>query len=167
MRWTQCLWWGIGTLHAEVNEYDLIVLDWWFRRSMIGCAQEESGIEQCPMADSACEDIVRCLDAGLMISDETIRFWNLSSNPPSFCAGKDRQRTPSWEIDVLTYCSGDHKAYAKWERDLDLTAKNTPFRVFMRNPDKILTRTMISIMSGITIWLDEQLSCYVLSSEKW
>ena len=141
----------IGLYMAEVNEYDLIVLDLMIPKidGLEVLRRVRGNRNSVPIlvltAKDSVEDIVRGLDAGCDdYLTKPFEFLEFLARVRALLRREKVDKDPILRIDDLTLSLVTHKVM-RGGKEIELTAKEySLLEYFMRNPDKILTRTMIS-----------------------
>jgi len=140
-----------GLYMTEVNEYDLVVLDLMIPKidglevlKRIRANRNNVPILVLTAKDSV-EDIVRGLDAGCDdYLTKPFEFLEFLARIRALLRREKIDKEPILKIADLTLSLVTHKVM-RGGKEIDLTAKEySLLEYFMRNPDKILTRTMIS-----------------------
>jgi len=140
-----------GLYMAEVNEYDLIVLDLMIPKieGLEVLKRIRANKNNVPIlvltAKDTVEDIVKGLDAGC---DDYLTkpfvFMEFLARVRAILRRETADKEPLLRIADLTLSLVTHKVMRKG-REIELTSKEYALlEYFMRNPDKVLTRTMIS-----------------------
>ncbi len=140
-----------GLYMAEVNEYDLIVLDLMIPKidGLEVLRRVRGNRNNVPIlvltAKDSVEDIVRGLDAGCDdYLTKPFEFLEFLARVRALLRREKVDKDPIIRIDDLTLSLVTHKVM-RGGKEIELTAKEySLLEYFMRNPDKILTRTMIS-----------------------
>jgi len=140
-----------GLYMVEVNEYDLIVLDLMIPKidGLEVLKRVRGNRNNVPIlvltAKDSVEDIVRGLDAGCDdYLTKPFEFLEFLARVRALLRREKIDKEPILRIDDLTLSLVTHKVM-RGGKEIDLTAKEySLLEYFMRNPDKILTRTMIS-----------------------
>ena len=140
-----------GLYMVEVNEYDLIVLDLMIPKidGLEVLRRVRGNRNNVPIlvltAKDSVEDIVRGLDAGCDdYLTKPFEFLEFLARVRALLRREKIDKEPILRIDDLTLSLVTHKVM-RGGKEIDLTAKEySLLEYFMRNPDKILTRTMIS-----------------------
>jgi len=140
-----------GLYMAEVNEYDLIVLDLMIPKidGLEVLRRVRGNRNNVPIlvltAKDSVEDIVRGLDAGCDdYLTKPFEFLEFLARVRALLRREKIDKEPILKIDDLTLSLVTHKVM-RGGKEIELTAKEySLLEYFMRNPDKILTRTMIS-----------------------
>jgi heavy metal response regulator len=140
-----------GLFMAEVNEYDLIVLDLMIPRidglevlKRIRGNKNNVPILVLTAKDSA-EDIVKGLDSGCDdYLTKPFDFMILLARIRALLRRERMEKEPVLRVLDLTLSPITHKVMRKG-KEIELTSKEYALlEYFMRNPEKVLTRTMIS-----------------------
>jgi len=140
-----------GLYMAEVNEYDLIVLDLMIPKveGLEVLKRIRGKKNNTPVlvltAKNTVEDIVKGLDAGCDdYLTKPFAFMEFLARVRALLRREKTDKEPLLRIADLTLSPVTHKVMRK-EREIELTSKEYALlEYFMRNPDKVLTRTMIS-----------------------
>jgi heavy metal response regulator len=140
-----------GLYMVEVNEYDLIVLDLMIPKidGLEVLRRVRGNRNNVPIlvltAKDSVEDIVRGLDAGCDdYLTKPFEFLEFLARVRALLRREKTDKEPILKIDELTLSLVTHKVM-RGGKEIELTAKEySLLEYFMRNPDKILTRTMIS-----------------------
>ena len=140
-----------GLYMAEVNEYDLIVLDLMIPKieGLEVLKRIRGKKNNVPIlvltAKNTVEDIVKGLDAGCDdYLTKPFAFLEFLARIRALLRREKTDKEPLLRIADLTLSPVTHKVMRQ-EREIDLTSKEYALlEYFMRNPDKVLTRTMIS-----------------------
>src|SRR4030042_5781743 len=140
-----------GLYMAEVNEYDLIVLDLMIPKieGLEVLKKIRGKKNNVPIlvltAKNTIEDIVKGLDAGCDdYVTKPFAFMEFLARIRALLRREKTDKAPLLKIADLTLSLVTHKVMRK-EREIELTSKEYALlEYFMRNPDKVLTRTMIS-----------------------
>ena len=140
-----------GLYMAEVNEYDLIVLDLMIPKieGLEVLKRIRGKKNNVPIlvltAKNTVEDIVKGLDAGCDdYVTKPFAFMEFLARIRALLRREKTDKVPLLRIADLTLSPVTHKVMRK-EREIELTSKEYALlEYFMRNPDKVLTRTMIS-----------------------
>ena len=140
-----------GLYMAEVNEYDLIVLDLMIPKidGLEVLRRVRGNRNNVPIlvltAKDSVEDIVRGLDAGCDdYLTKPFEFLVFLARVRALLRREKVDKEPILRIDDLSLSLVTHKVM-RGGKEIELTAKEySLLEYFMRNPDKILTRTMIS-----------------------
>ena len=140
-----------GLAMARINEYDLILLDIMLPRldGMEVLRQIRRNGSNVPIlmltARDSVEDIVSGLDGG---SDDYLTkpfsFAELVARVRALLRRKAREKTDILKIGDLSLSTSTHRV-KRGEREIELTPKEYALlEYFMRNPNRILTRTLIT-----------------------
>ena len=140
-----------GLYMAEVNEYDLIILDLMIPKidGLEVLKRIRKGKNSVPIlvltAKDTVEDIVKGLDAGCDdYLTKPFNFMVLLARIRALLRREKIDKEPLLKIADLTLSPITHKV-TRMEKEVELTSKEYALlEYFMRNPDKVLTRTMIS-----------------------
>jgi len=140
-----------GFYMTEVNEYDLIVLDLMIPKidGLEVLKRIRGNRNNIPIlvltAKDSLEDIVRGLDAGCDdYLTKPFEFLEFLARVRALLRREKLDKEPILKIADLTLSLVTHKVMRKG-KEIELTAKEySLLEYFMRNPDKVLTRTMIS-----------------------
>ena len=140
-----------GLYMAEVNEYDVIVLDLMIPKieGLEVLKRIRGKKNNVPIlvltAKNTVEDIVKGLDAGCDdYLTKPFAFLEFLARIRALLRREKTDKVPLLRIADLTLSLVTHKVTRK-EREIELTSKEYALlEYFMRNPDKVLTRTMIS-----------------------
>ena len=140
-----------GLYMAEVNEYDLIVLDLMIPKieGLEVLKRIRGKKNNVPIlvltAKNTVEDTVKGLDAGCDdYMTKPFAFMEFLARIRALLRREKTDKAPLLRIADLTLSLVTHKVTRK-EREIELTSKEYALlEYFMRNPDKVLTRTMIS-----------------------
>jgi heavy metal response regulator len=141
----------MGLYMAEVNEYDLIILDLMIPKvdgievlKRIRGNKNNVPILVLTARDSV-EDIVKGLDYGCDdYLTKPFEFIVLLARVRALLRREKIDKEPLLKISDLTLSLVTHKVTRKG-KEIELTSKEYALlEYFMRNPDKVLTRTMIS-----------------------
>ena len=140
-----------GLYMANVNEYDLIVLDLMIPKidGLEVLKRIRSNKNNVPIlvltAKDTVEDIVKGLDSGC--DDYLTKPFNFTvflARIRALLRREKIEKEPLLKIADLTLSPVTHKVMRRG-REIELTSKEYALlEYFMRNPDKVLTRTMIS-----------------------
>jgi heavy metal response regulator len=136
---------------AEANEYDLIVLDLMIPKieGLEVLKTIRGKKNNTPVlvltAKNTVEDIVKGLDAGCDdYLTKPFAFMEFLARVRALLRREKKDKEPLLRIGDLTLSLVTHKVTRK-EKEIELTSKEYALlEYFMRNPDKVLTRTMIS-----------------------
>jgi heavy metal response regulator len=136
---------------AEANEYDLIVLDLMIPKieGLEVLKTIRGKKNNTPVlvltAKNTVEDIVKGLDAGCDdYLTKPFAFMEFLARVRALLRREKKDKEPLLRIADLTLSLVTHKVTRK-EKEIELTSKEYALlEYFMRNPDKVLTRTMIS-----------------------
>jgi len=140
-----------GLVLADINEYDLILLDIMLPKLdgievLRRIRGNGSGVPILLLtAKDAVEDIVSGLDSG---SDDYLTkpfsFAELLARVRALLRRKTKEKTDLLTIDDLILSTSTHRV-KRGGREIALTAKEYALlEYFMRNPNRILTRTLIT-----------------------
>ncbi len=140
-----------GLYMAEVNEYDVIVLDLMIPKieGLEVLKRIRGKKNNVPIlvltAKNTVEDTVKGLDAGCDdYVTKPFAFMEFLARIRALLRREKSDKVPLLRIADLTLSLVTHKVTRK-EREIELTSKEYALlEYFMRNPDKVLTRTMIS-----------------------
>jgi heavy metal response regulator len=141
----------IGLYMAETNEYDLIVLDLmipqideWEVLKRIRNNKNNVPILVLTAKDSV-EDIVRGLDSGCDdYLTKPFEFIEFLARTRALLRREKIEKEPLLKMADLTLSPVTHKVMRRG-KEIELTSKEYALlEYFMRNPNKVLTRTMIS-----------------------
>jgi heavy metal response regulator len=140
-----------GLYLTEVNEYDLIVLDLMIPKidGLEVLKRIRGNRNNVPIlvltAKDSVEDIVKGLDAGCDdYLTKPFEFLEFLARIRALLRREKLDKEPILKIGDLTLSLITHKVMRKG-KEIELTAKEySLLEYFMRNPDKVLTRTMIS-----------------------
>jgi len=140
-----------GLYMTEVNEYDLIVLDLMIPKidGLEVLKRIRGNRNNVPIlvltAKDSVEDIVRGLDAGCDdYLTKPFEFLEFLARIRALLRREKIDKEPTLKIADLTLSLVTHKVMRRG-KEIELTAKEySLLEYFMRNPDKVLTRTMIS-----------------------
>jgi len=140
-----------GLYMADVNEYDLIVLDLMIPKidGLEVLQRIRSNKNNVPIlvltAKDTVEDIVKGLDSGC--DDYLTKPFNFTvflARIRALLRREKIEKEPLLKLADLTLSPVTHKVM-RGEKEIELTSKEYALlEYFMRNPDKVLTRTMIS-----------------------
>jgi DNA-binding response OmpR family regulator len=140
-----------GLYMSEVNEYDLVVLDLMIPKieglevlKRIRWNKNNVPILVLTAKDTV-EDIVRGLDSGCDdYLTKPFEFKEFLARIRALLRREKVEKEPSLKIADLTLSLVTHKV-ARKGKEIELTSKEYALlEYFMRNPDKVLTRTLIS-----------------------
>lgn len=139
-----------GLALALKNQYDLIILDWMLpKRDGIGVLHELRKEKTTPVlmltAKDSVDDIVSGLESG---SDDYLTkpfaFAELLARVKALVRRSEYDRGAELRFADLRIDPVTHKVW-RGEKEIDLTAKEYALlEYFMRNPNQVLTRTMIA-----------------------
>ena len=140
-----------GLYLAESNEYDLIVLDLMLPKiEGLEVLKRIRGKKNATpvlvlTAKNTVEDIVKGLDAGCDdYLTKPFAFVEFLARIRALLRRDNKEKEPILQIADLTLSLVTHKV-TRQEKEIELTSKEYALlEYFMRNPDKVLTRTMIS-----------------------
>jgi heavy metal response regulator len=140
-----------GLYMAEINEYDLIILDLMIPKidGLEVLKRIRRNKNSVPIlvltAKDTVEDIVKGLDAGCDdYLTKPFNFMVFLARIRALLRREKIDKEPLLKIADLTLSPVTHKV-TRMGREVDLTSKEYALlEYFMRNPDKVLTRTMIS-----------------------
>ena len=140
-----------GLYMTEVNEYDLIVLDLMIPKidGLEVLKRVRGNRNNVPIlvltAKDTVEDIVRGLDAGCDdYLTKPFEFLEFLARIRALLRREKIDKEPILKIADLTLSLVTHKVMRRG-KEIELTSKEySLLEYFMRNPDKVLTRTMIS-----------------------
>jgi DNA-binding response OmpR family regulator len=140
-----------GLYMAEVNEYDLIVLDLMIPKidGLEVLKRIRGNRNNVPIlvltAKDTVEDIVKGLDAGCDdYLTKPFEFLEFLARIRALLRREKIDKEPILKIADLTLSLVTHKVM-RGGKEIELTGKEySLLEYFMRNPDKVLTRTMIS-----------------------
>jgi len=141
----------MGLYMIDINEYDLVVLDLMIPKidGLEVLKRIRRNKNNVPIlvltAKDTVEDIVKGLDAGC---DDYLRkpfeFIEFLARVRALLRREKGEKEPVLKIADLTLSLVTHKVMRKG-KEIELTSKEYALlEYFMRNPDKVLTRTMIS-----------------------
>ena len=140
-----------GFYLSEINDYDLIVLDLMIPK--IGGLEvlkrirgKKNNVAVLVLtARNSVEDIVSGLDSGCDdYLTKPFEFIEFLARIRALLRREKMDKEPLLKVGDLTLSLVTHKVMRKG-KDIDLTSKEYALlEYFMRNPDKVLTRTMIS-----------------------
>jgi heavy metal response regulator len=140
-----------GLYMSEVNEYDLIILDLMIPKidGLEVLKRIRKNRNNVPVlvltARDTVEDIVRGLDSGCDdYLTKPFEFLEFLARIRALLRREKIDKEPILKIADLTLSLVTHKVMRR-EKEIELTGKEYALlEYFMRNPDKVLTRTMIS-----------------------
>jgi heavy metal response regulator len=140
-----------GLYMTEVNEYDLVVLDLMIPKidGLEVLKRIRGNKNSVPIlvltAKDTVEDIVRGLDLGCDdYLTKPFEFKEFLARIRALLRREKVEKEPALKIADLTLSLVTHKVMRKG-KEIELTSKEYALlEYFMRNPDKVLTRTMIS-----------------------
>jgi len=140
-----------GLYMTEVNEYDLVVLDLMIPKidGLEVLKRIRGNRNNVPIlvltAKDSVEDIVRGLDAGCDdYLTKPFEFLEFLARIRALLRREKIDKEPILKMEDLTLSLVTHKVMRRG-KEIELTAKEySLLEYFMRNPSKILTRTMIS-----------------------
>jgi heavy metal response regulator len=140
-----------GLYMAEVNEYDLIILDLMIPKidGLEVLRRVRRNKNNVPIlvltAKDTAEDIVKGLDSGCDdYLTKPFNFIVFLARIRALLRREKLDKEPILKIADLTLSPMTHKVRRKG-KEIELTSKEYALlEYFMRNPDKVLTRTMIS-----------------------
>ncbi len=140
-----------GLYMTEVNEYDLIVLDLMIPKmdGLEVLKRIRGNKNNVPIlvltARDSVEDIVKGLDSGCDdYLTKPFEFMEFLARIRALLRREKVEKEPILKIADLTLSLVTHKVTRKG-KEIELTSKEySLLEYFMRNPDKVLTRTMIS-----------------------
>ena len=140
-----------GLYLSENNEYDLIVLDLMIPKidGLEVLRRTRTNKNNVPIlvltARDSVEDIVRGLDSGCDdYLTKPFEFVEFLARIRALLRREKTEKEPVLKIRDLTLSLVTHKV-TRQGKEIELTSKEYALlEYFMRNPDKILTRTMIS-----------------------
>jgi heavy metal response regulator len=140
-----------GLYMADINEYDLIVLDLMIPKidGLEVLKRIRSNKNNVPIlvltAKNTVEDIVKGLDSGC--DDYLTKPFNFTvflARIRALLRREKIEKEPLLKVADLTLSPVTHKVTRRG-KEIELTSKEYALlEYFMRNPDKVLTRTMIS-----------------------
>jgi heavy metal response regulator len=141
----------MGLYHAEINEYDLIVLDLMIPKmdGLEVLKRLRGNKNNVPIlvltARDSVEDIVKGLDSGCDdYLTKPFEFIEFLARIRALLRREKKEKEPLLKIADLTLSLVTHKVTRRG-KEIELTSKEYALlEYFMRNPDKVLTRTMIS-----------------------
>jgi heavy metal response regulator len=140
-----------GLYMAGVNEYDLVVLDLMIPKidGLEVLRRIRDTKNSVPVmiltAKDTVEDIVKGLDTGCDdYLTKPFEFIEFLARIRALLRRENKEKEPLLKIADLTLSLVSHKV-TRGEKEIDLTSKEYALlEYFMRNPEKVLTRTMIS-----------------------
>ena len=140
-----------GLYMTEVNEYDLVVLDLMIPKIdglevLKRIREDKNSVPILVLtAKDTVEDIVRGLDSGCDdYLTKPFEFKEFLARIRALLRREKVEKEPSLKIADLTLSLVTHKVVRKG-KEIELTSKEYALlEYFMRNPDKVLTRTLIS-----------------------
>jgi heavy metal response regulator len=140
-----------GLYMTDVNEYDLVILDLMIPKieGLEVVRRVRRNKNNVPIlvltARNTVEDVVKGLDAGCDdYLTKPFAFMELLARIRALLRREKADKEPLLKIGDLTLSLVTHKVMRQG-KEIDLTSKEYALlEYFMRNPDKILTRTMIS-----------------------
>ena len=140
-----------GLYLAEVNTYDLIVLDLMLPKInglelLRKVRQNGNNVPILVLtAKDSVDDIVKGLDAGCDdYLTKPFAFSELLARLRALLRRERAEKEPVLKVGDLTLAVTTHKVM-RGEKEIELTSKEYALlEYFMRNPDRVLTRTMIS-----------------------
>jgi heavy metal response regulator len=140
-----------GLYMSEVSEYDLVVLDLMIPKidGLEVLKRIRGNKNNVPVlvltAKDTVEDIVRGLDSGCDdYLTKPFEFKEFLARIRALLRREKVEKEPSLKIADLTLSLVTHKV-ARDGKEIELTSKEYALlEYFMRNPDKVLTRTLIS-----------------------
>ncbi len=141
----------IGLYMAETNEYDLLILDLmipkidgWEVLKRLRNNRNNVPILVLTAKDTV-EDIVRGLDSGCDdYLTKPFEFLEFLARVRALLRREKLDKEPLLKMDDLTLSPVTHKVMRKG-KEIELTSKEYALlEYFIRNPNKVLTRTMIS-----------------------
>jgi len=141
----------VGLFMAEANEYDLIVLDLMIPKidGLEVLKKIRGSKNNVPIlvltAKASVEDIVKGLDAGCDdYLTKPFEFAEFLARIRALLRREKIDKEPLLNVADLTLSLVTHKVTRKG-KEIELTSKEYALlEYFMRNPEKVLTRTMIS-----------------------
>ena len=141
----------MGLYMIEVNEYDLVVLDLMIPKidGLEVLKKIRGNKNKVPIlvltAKDTVEDIVKGLDAGCDdYLTKPFEFIEFLARVRALLRREKGEKEPVLKIADLTLSLVTHKVMRKG-KEIELTSKEYALlEYFMRNPDKVLTRTMIT-----------------------
>ncbi len=140
-----------GLYLSEINEYDLIVLDLMIPKieGLEVLKSIRGRKDNVPVlvltAKNSVEDIVKGLDSGCDdYLTKPFEFMEFLARIRALLRREKGDKEPLLKVEDLTLSLVTHKVVRKG-KEIDLTSKEYALlEYFMRNPNKVLTRTMIS-----------------------
>lgn len=140
-----------GLYMTEVNEYDLIVLDLMIPKIeglevLRRIRRKKNNVPILVLtARNTVEDVVKGLDAGCDdYVTKPFAFMEFLARIRALLRREKTDKEPLLTIADLTLSPITHKVMRQ-EKDIELTSKEYALlEYFIRNPEKVLTRTMIS-----------------------
>jgi heavy metal response regulator len=140
-----------GLYLSEINEYDLIVLDLMIPKIdglevLKRIRGRKNNVAVLVLtAKNSVEDIVRGLDSGCDdYLTKPFEFIEFLARIRALLRREKGDKEPLLNVEDLTLSLVTHKVMRKG-KEIDLTSKEySLLEYFMRNPNKVLTRTMIS-----------------------
>ncbi|NWF92362.1 MAG: response regulator transcription factor [Syntrophaceae bacterium] len=141
----------VGLYMAEVNEYDLVVLDLMIPKVdglevLKRIRREKNNVPVLVLtAKDSVEDIVKGLDSGCDdYLTKPFNFLVFLARVRALLRREKMEKEPLLKIADLTLSPVTHKV-ARGGKEIELTSKEYALlEYFMRNPDRVLTRTMIA-----------------------
>jgi heavy metal response regulator len=141
----------MGLYMVDINEYDLVVLDLMIPKidGLEVLKRIRGNKNNVPIlvltAKDTVEDIVKGLDAGCDdYLTKPFEFIEFLARVRALLRREKGEKEPVLNIADLTLSLVTHKVMRKG-KEIELTSKEYALlEYFMRNPDKVLTRTMIS-----------------------
>jgi len=141
----------MGLYMIDVNEYDLVVLDLMIPKidGLEVLKKIRGNKNKVPIlvltAKDTVEDIVKGLDAGCDdYLTKPFEFIEFLARVRALLRREKGEKEPVLKIADLTLSLVTHKVMRKG-KEIELTSKEYALlEYFMRNPDKVLTRTMIT-----------------------
>ena len=140
-----------GLYLTEVNEYDLVVLDLMIPKIdglevLRRIRRNKNNVPVLVLtAKNTVEDIVKGLDAGCDdYLTKPFAFIELLARIRALLRREKSEKEPTLKVADLTLSLVTHKVM-RGGKEIELTSKEYALlEYFMRNPEKVLTRTMIS-----------------------
>jgi heavy metal response regulator len=140
-----------GLYMTEINEYDLVVLDLMIPKidGLEVLKRIRGNKNNVPIlvltAKDTVEDIVKGLDSGCDdYLTKPFEFKEFLARIRALLRREKAEKEPALKIADLTLSLVTHKV-TRGEKEVELTSKEYALlEYFMRNPDKVLTRTLIS-----------------------